>query len=232
MPDYFAAGQALEKAAKALRMPPPPRVAAKAEQDDAERYEETLAAIVYAALTGEIARAAFVEQYTAAVAAELENVYRAELGDSVDDSRMSETIEAQTQYVARLADDIYGGKYAPAEEKATKADDDAPRSFVARLRSGFLGGIVARIGLWVNGRVRIRNTARTHTPADPETGEDPLFVWRLGRTERHCRDCLAANGTVHTAAEWANLAAAGIAPQSSSLECGGWNCDCSLEPAR
>ena len=53
------------------------------------------------------------------------------------------------------------------------------------------------------------------------------YVWRLGNTREHCADCLRLDGQVHTADEWRRAA---IRPQSPNLECGGWNCDCRLEP--
>ena len=56
------------------------------------------------------------------------------------------------------------------------------------------------------------------------------LVWRLGRTEKHCTTCAALNGKVAFAAEWDT---AGLHPQNAPnglLECGGWRCDCSLEP--
>lgn len=85
--------------------------------------------------------------------------------------------------------------------------------------------IVARLNLWVNHAIGAFN--RGIIEREPIPGEvEPRYIWRLGATERHCRDCAYLDGQIKTASEWA---AAGIAPQSPDLECGGWNCDCRLE---
>ena len=56
------------------------------------------------------------------------------------------------------------------------------------------------------------------------------LVWRLGATEEHCVTCAALNGIVAFGVDWD---ASGLVPQNAPnalLECGGWRCDCSLEP--
>lgn len=86
--------------------------------------------------------------------------------------------------------------------------------------------IVSRLGLWVNHAIGAFN--RGVIDREPIPGEaEPRFMWQLGATERHCRDCSTLNGQIKTSAEWA---AAGIQPQSPDLECGGWYCDCRLVP--
>jgi hypothetical protein len=54
-----------------------------------------------------------------------------------------------------------------------------------------------------------------------------LLEWRLGRTERHCKDCAKLDGQRHRAS-W--FRSRGYYPKmpGSATECGGWNCDCSL----
>lgn len=55
------------------------------------------------------------------------------------------------------------------------------------------------------------------------------YQFRLGSTEQHCNDCLRLNGQVHRIRDWVK---SGWMPQSSSLECGGWRCDCRLEKTK
>ena len=98
--------------------------------------------------------------------------------------------------------------------------------------AGILIGVVSRVArLWTRSFDGLVSKGQTHTPpeVDEDTGEEveAAFVWRLGATEDHCVDCLNLDGQVHTAAEWL---ASGIQPQSPDLACGGWNCDCRLEP--
>ena len=221
MTDYHAAEAALLRMSKALNMPPPPRVPAKAEEDDERKYKEKLALLITLALARKITREVFIERYTATVTAELEAVYRATFPGEVNPVNMAEAVTAQTFYIPRLADDLYSDKYPPREPEPDEVEPPKTRPLLL-LAFLFGLGILARLNLWANGRQRVRNIARTHDPADP------LLVWRLGATEEHCRDCLEANGRVLHASEWRTLANVGIHPQSPSLECGGWNCDCSL----
>jgi hypothetical protein len=54
--------------------------------------------------------------------------------------------------------------------------------------------------------------------------------WQMGATEEHCDTCAALDGLVAYASEWED---AGVRPQNapnSTLQCGGWRCDCSLQP--
>jgi 2'-5' RNA ligase len=53
-----------------------------------------------------------------------------------------------------------------------------------------------------------------------------LYEWLLGRTEEHCRSCLAAVGQRHRLKDWYR---AGVITQADLLECRGFNCDCKLQ---
>jgi len=55
------------------------------------------------------------------------------------------------------------------------------------------------------------------------------LVWRYGEDE-HCETCRGLNGIVASAREWEE---AGVRPQNAPnplIDCGGWQCQCSLEP--
>ena len=56
------------------------------------------------------------------------------------------------------------------------------------------------------------------------------LVWRLGATEEHCQSCLQLNGIVAFAREWDESGVRPQNPPNGALTCGGWRCDCSLEP--
>jgi Ca2+-binding RTX toxin-like protein len=58
-----------------------------------------------------------------------------------------------------------------------------------------------------------------------EADRNGLYEWRLGNTEEHCDDCLRLNEQRHRLKDWHRR---GLVPQSSSLACKGYNCDCSL----
>jgi hypothetical protein len=57
-----------------------------------------------------------------------------------------------------------------------------------------------------------------------------MFVWSLGRTEKHCKDCKRLDGQIHRIKDYL---ARGLFPASDKLECGaGGHCDCKLSKAR
>jgi hypothetical protein len=56
------------------------------------------------------------------------------------------------------------------------------------------------------------------------------LVWKLGATEQHCATCAALNGITAYARDWDELGVHPQQPENKLLECGGWRCDCSLEP--
>jgi hypothetical protein len=55
-----------------------------------------------------------------------------------------------------------------------------------------------------------------------------MYEWVLGKAE-HCGDCLTMSGQVHRMREYSER---GVLPQSSSLECKGFRCACSLRKTR
>lgn len=85
---------------------------------------------------------------------------------------------------------------------------------------GAWGTVSARVSLWANRYREAKAKAKTMACGDKK------LVWRLGKTEQHCKSCLKLNSKVKRASQWD---AANIRPQHPDLECGGWRCDCSLE---
>ena len=86
--------------------------------------------------------------------------------------------------------------------------------------------LLARVSLWANRYNEAYNEAiRLIT-----VNSGGNLIWKLGQTEEHCHTCFNLNGIVARAIEWEQL---GVRPQgapNTRLECGGWRCDCSLEP--
>jgi len=81
----------------------------------------------------------------------------------------------------------------------------------------------ARVDMWVNRYNDVVNTAMI------ECKPAQRFEWVLGPTE-HCATCAGLAGIVATGDMWQ---ASGYKPQNppnANLECGGWNCQCMLEP--
>ena len=76
--------------------------------------------------------------------------------------------------------------------------------------------------LWVNRYNDVKNRAMQMANTDPK------LRWDLGRTEKHCRDCLTYNRRVYRASTWNRY---GIRPQAHGLACHGFRCDCRFTPA-
>jgi hypothetical protein len=98
--------------------------------------------------------------------------------------------------------------------------------FAADIASGnyTLPQLQARAGIWSNRYNDVVNQAKLET-ADLKD----KYEWIYGDTQ-HCDTCSQLNGLVATAKEWE---IAGIKPQSppnDRLSCGGWKCQCKLEP--
>lgn len=57
--------------------------------------------------------------------------------------------------------------------------------------------------------------------------KNKMLTWRLGSTEKHCKTCLSLDGNSHRAS-W--YLARNYIPRKpgANLECGGYNCDCTL----
>jgi hypothetical protein len=84
-----------------------------------------------------------------------------------------------------------------------------------------LGPHLSRAAMWTNHYNRLIQIAATRACADRK------FKWVLGPTREHCTDCARYAGRVYRASVWARY---GARPQSRQLECGGWRCQCQLQP--
>jgi len=121
-------------------------------------------------------------------------------------------------YLEALAvQDDYNAEKDPDEKQRLRQQYlELYRRFVA-MQEQFIN----RIDLWVNkGLMRIFGLGKLAANANQ------MLVWRLGPTD-HCATCAGAAGQRHRAKDWKR---SGILPQSGVLECGGYQCQCSLEP--
>ncbi len=117
------------------------------------------------------------------------------------------------------------------------------RSYLRRMRKILKASAVALAGDLFNGRYEsggldARLTLWVYTVAGAyQRGMligFPLarFVWKLGKTEVHCRTCLFYRNQRKFGWEWLLLEGQGILPQGRGLECEGWQCDCKLKRVR
>ena len=96
-----------------------------------------------------------------------------------------------------------------------------------------LDAMHARADLWANRYNDVYSLAKLLTSEGTQK-----FKWSLGGTEEHCWICQALDGIVAFSREWEQ---AGFRPQEPPNDllsltndgekgCGGWRCDCNLEP--
>lgn len=117
-----------------------------------------------------------------------------------EEARLETLVANQMTYMGNFQADIDGG-YGTLPYAARM------EMYAKRMRESFWDGyLTANV-----------NTARTIT-------------WHLGNTIEHCATCAAmvALGPVPAAKFISNYASVGILPQSGSLACKGFNCDCYL----
>ena len=108
--------------------------------------------------------------------------------------------------------------FADAVREAAQADKESETPN-ARLQ-----GLYVRGSVWSNRYNDVVNQAVLET-AEPAN----RLEWIYGDTE-HCETCAALNGIVASAEEWADLGIKPQSPPNDDLACGGWQCQCVLEP--
>jgi len=107
--------------------------------------------------------------------------------------------------------------------------DDFYRAIVdARVDQTGVDPLLSRVQLWANRYNEAYNEGVRLIAL--ETGGK--LVWRLGKTEEHCDTCSRLNGIVAYASEWETAQVKPQAAPNEYLTCGGWRCDCSLDPTK
>jgi len=87
-----------------------------------------------------------------------------------------------------------------------------------------LATVITRADIWGRRGLEVQSEARVTACGDQK------LVWRLGATEEHCEQCAALDGKVKRASYWERSGLRPQNPPNAELQCGGWNCDCRLEP--
>lgn len=165
---------------------------------------------------------AFVED----VAASISDAASGEISKGAFAIRMRAALSkyGKAAYLDGLED---GGVEATALEGA---DSDSFASILAE-QSGYVtdaragitdfgGDAEARAMLWGNKSLQLFYDAGLMS-----SDKNGMYEWEMGDTE-HCADCLRLNGQKHRLKEWHDE---GWLPQSSDLECNGYNCQCVLK---
>lgn len=140
---------------------------------------------------------------------------------------LTEQFRTARNSVERLAEDIYDGRYSVRNEEQARAGGPVQTADQGRdkLRN--------RLALWVFTLAGMDAVGKQHAAPVVIQGEvvEPEYTWELGQTEKHCSTCLEQDGVTRTASGWKALAAIGVQPQGTGLECRGFRCDCRLRRA-
>ncbi len=191
----------------------------EAAQTRLEQYERDLQALMDMALSGRIREDDFRREMERITVAAILIMYLLGGGDPAkQQSALNAQLLQNSRSVAGLTDDIYSGKYSERQEPEPGLPEQTKQRGREKLFTRITLWVFALSGIYAIGQIK----------APPVNNQLPMYRWVLGRTEKHCRDCLWANGQTLTSEGWDRLAAVGIAPQSSSLECRGYYCDCRL----
>jgi hypothetical protein len=175
----------------------------------AEEYEYIIGAMAGQLEAGDISQNDFQRTVEIVIAVAILLAFLRASGKDEDElsaeerALIDDNVRIGQEAAGNLADDIVAGRYTATEEKPK------PPS------------LLERAALWAAAIIGIQAIGQMYQT------NDPFLVWRVGPTE-HCADCLRLNGQIHRGSEWL---ASGWSPQSPSLQCHGYHCQCRLEPA-
>lgn len=179
--------------------------------------ESELYAIAERANNGEMTEDEFKREYLAALLLLLQRAAAmggdaGEFGALPQNARVEidRLYTTQVNNLDNLARDIYSGRY--------QARDTAQPGRPVQNEEQGKSKLLNRIVLWSVAIAAAVGIGKLHT--------SEVLMWVYGPTE-HCDDCTRLNGQVHTREEWL---ASPWRPQGSNLQCGGWNCQCTLSP--
>ena len=184
-------------------------------------YHEAALALALLALNGTITEREYMRRHTALT----ENVIRAVFllsGGNEADNRaaawLGEQIAISNTSARKLAKDLYDGRYSQ-----TTIDGE-----IQQTSDEGIGKLIGRLAIWtaVLGRAYHRGHLYPVIPPDVRI-ETVVGTWHVGPTD-HCPTCLELDGQTKTADAWAQLAAIGVEPQGTGLDCGGYRCQCGI----
>lgn len=158
--------------------------------------------------TGEVSENEFIDKMAALIEQQLTRAWNEGMRENeIDPSEMDDDMRAQlTQIIT--------DEYMFVDQFA--ADIAGGKYSLAQLQN--------RAAIWANRYNEVVNIAKLATAKLKDK-----FEWIYGDTE-HCDTCAQLNGLVATAKEWE---ISGIKPQNppnDNLSCGGWKCQCKLQP--
>lgn len=179
-------------------------------KEPTRRFRQAIRENVRGLWSGEMSKSEFVDNFTSSVSTLLSRTYvnevKNETGEEIDPADVN-TLDAVFD---RISD--YAEGFADYIVKNAKG-------------VGKLSNVYKRADLWIVMHDEVSNIAKLDTSID----DDREYIWRYGGTMEHCSDCARFANTVKTKLEWDTLREDGYYPQSRSLECSGYKCQCYYE---
>jgi hypothetical protein len=175
-------------------------------------HHDAVQGICQEALDGDISKDEFIARVVEEVYAAFLLMYLLGGGSYADaeNAELREQMRLAYNSVVLLADDIYEGRYSENDDQTEDEGNDK---------------LWRRLSLWTFTLGAVYAIGQLYPKPGPDFSE-PRYVWRRGSTKEPCSTCLSLDGVIMTASEWR---ISGYRPQGSSLECGGWNCQCYWE---
>ena len=174
-----------------------------------DRYRTMIRQPVYGLWSGKLNMSGFIEIITDALWTGLKGAWEAgakAAGIAPDEMTDREISQMQTDIFNQF-------QYVPGFGQYIQS--------VSRAAGGKLESTLPRMNQWINRWQDFYSRGRTMANLDQK------YIWVRGQTLHPCVDCLRLNGKVKRASQWL---ASGWQPQSYSLSCHGFECQCRLEP--
>jgi hypothetical protein len=175
--------------------------------EDLEEYQDGLIELIALGSRGEITREEFESRWLELTEAIL--ILMLLLGSEREEltveqeSEVSQQMERAQAGMGEITRQVFAGEYV-----AQEGEEEPQRN------------ILAKVLLWVNTAIGMFWAGLSFL------ADDPWLQWELGKAD-HCRTCLALNGIIMRASDWARSP---FKPRitNGALACGGYNCKCRL----
>jgi hypothetical protein len=175
--------------------------------EDLEEYQDGLIELIALGSRGEITREEFESRWLELTEAIL--ILMLLLGSEREEltleqeSEVSQQMERSRAGMGEITRQVFAGEYVVQE-----GEEEPQRN------------ILAKVLLWANVAIGMFWAGLSFL------ADDPWLQWELGKAD-HCRTCLALNGIIMRASDWARSP---FKPRitNGSLACGGYNCKCRL----
>lgn len=143
--------------------------------------------------------------------------------------------------IKATAPDIYFdelAKHGISREDADPEDEATVKQFIATQYASTLdfasyavlaktkkdrAAVDQRLQMWTNSMQSLQDQAKMSAE------KNAMGEWKLGHTEEHCSTCQMLNGKRHRLRWFTDKGYIPREPGSETLDCGGWNCDCSIK---